>query len=265
MKALGIDIGSLTTKVVILGDDGILASIIIPSDDEAELSAKAAIEMALNQTGLSFNSDLYVVSTGVGGKSVSFSQLQKTITTCLARGIHYLCPSVRMAIDMGAESITVIKVNERGRLSDWGNQDKCAAGTGVFLQQMAKLMQMPLEEMAKLSSKAKARAGISSTCAVFAESEVISHVHRDPPTPREEIVAGIYLSMVHRIMVLCKRIGIERDVAVVGGVALNSGLVSILEEELGSEVLIPDRPQTTAALGAAILAREDIDKGCHIT
>lgn len=261
MKALGIDIGSLTTKVVILDDEGILASSIIASGDEAELSAKAALDEVLNRAGLSFNNDLYVVSTGAGGKSVSLSRQQKTITTCLARGIHYLYPSVRMAIDMGAESSTVIKVNERGRLNDWASQDKCAAGTGIYLQQMAKLMQIPMEEMAELSLQAKSKADISSTCAVFAESEVISHVHREPPTPKAEIVAGIYFSVVSRIISLCKRIGIEKDVAAVGGVALNRGLVKILEEKLGLGVLVPDTPQLVAALGAAIIAKENMEKG----
>jgi predicted CoA-substrate-specific enzyme activase len=255
MKALGIDIGSLTTKAVILDDDGILASSIITSGDEAELSAKAALDDVLNRAGLSFNNDLYVVST------VSLSQQQKAIATCLARGIHYLYPSVRMAIDMGAESSTVIKVNERGRLNDWANQDKCAAGTGIYLQQMAKLMQIPMKEMAELSLQAKSKADISSTCAVFAESEVISHVHREPPTPKGEIVAGIYFSVVSRIISLCKRIGIEKDVAAVGGVALNRGLVKILEEELGLGVLVPDTPQLVAALGAAIIAKENMEKG----
>ena len=261
MKALGIDTGNLVTKVVILDDDTILASSIIPSGDEAELSAKAAVEVALDQAGLRFDNDLYIVSTGVGGKSVSFSQQQKTITTCLARGVHHLFPSARMAIDMGAESSTVIKMNERGRLSDWASHDKCAAGTGVFLQQMAKLMEMSLEDMSQLSFQAKARADISSTCAVFAESEVISHVHRDPPTPKKEIVAGIYFSVVSRIVSLCKRVGIEKDVAIVGGVALNRGLVNILEKEMGFGVLVPDAPQIVAALGAAIIARETLEKG----
>jgi len=204
---------------------------------------------------------LYIVSTRVGGKSVSLSQQSKAITTCLARGIHYLYPSVRMAIDIGAESSTVIKVNERGRLNDWVNQDKCAAGTGIFLQQMAKLMLMPLEEMSKLSFQAKSRADITSTCAVFAESEVISHVHREPPTPKEEIVAGIYFSVVSRIVSLCKRVGIEQDVAAIGGVTLNRGLVKILEEELGFGVLVPDAPQIVVALGAAVIAQENIEKG----
>jgi len=261
MKAIGIDIGSLTTKVVILDKGSILSSGITSSGDEAEASAKEAIARAVGQTGLSLDDDLYVVSTGVGGKSLSFSQQQKAVTTCLARGIHHLFPSARMVIDMGAETTTVIKLNERGRLSDWVNQDKCAAGTGIFVQQMAKLMQMPLAEMSTLSLQAKSRADISGTCAVFAESEVISHVHRVPPTPKEEIIAGIYASIVSRLMAMCKRVGIEKDTAVVGGMALNRGLVSILEEELGFGVLVPDEPQVVAALGAAIIAGENIEKG----
>jgi len=216
MKALGIDVGSLTTKAVILGNDGILASCIVHSDDDVESSAKAAMEEVLNLAGVSLNNDLYSVSTGV---------------------------------------------NERGHIIDWVNHDKCASGTGVFLQQMAKLMQMPVEEMSKLSLQAKSKADISGTCAVFAESEVISHVHRDPPTPKEEIIAGIHFSVVSRIISLCKRIGIERDVAVVGGVALNAGFVKIIEEEMGFGILVPDRPQIVAALGAAVIARENIEKG----
>ena len=261
MKALGIDIGSLTTKAVILDDSRILASSIILSGDEVEVSARAAVAKALEQAGLDSVNDLYIVATGTGGKSVLFSQQQKATTTCLARGISRLFPSVRMAIDMGAESSTVIRVNERGRLADWANHDKCASGTGMFLQQMARLMQMPLEEMATLSFRAKSRADISNTCAVFAESEVISHIHRVLPTPREEIVAGIYFSTVSRIMALCKRIGVAKEVAVTGGIALNSGLVHILEEEMGFGVLVPDTPQIVAALGAAIIAQENIEKG----
>jgi len=122
-------------------------------------------------------------------------------------------------------------------------------------------MMMPLEEMSKLSLQAKSRADITSTCAVFAESEVISHVHREPPTPKEEIIAGIYFSVVSRIISLCKRIGIEQDVAAIGGVVLNRGLVKILEEELGFGVLVPEAPQLVAALGAAVIAQENIEKG----
>jgi predicted CoA-substrate-specific enzyme activase len=261
MRALGIDVGNLTTKAVILDGDRVAASSVITTDDEAEVSARAAVDEVLKQTGITLDDGVYIVSTGAGGKDMSLSQQSKSLTTCLARGIYRLFPSVRMSIDMGAESSTVIKVSDRGRLNDWVNQDKCAAGTGIFLQQMAKLMQMPLDEMAVLSLEAKGRADITSTCAVFAESEVISHVHREPPTPKEDIVAGIYYSVVSRVISLCKRIGTERDVAVTGGVGLNRGLVKILEDELGLSVLVPEQPQLVAALGAAVLAQENINKG----
>src|SRR4030042_2282330 len=140
MKALGIDIGSLTTKAVLMRDGEVLSSSVLLSSDSAEQSAKAAAAEALCQAGFNFDNNFYVVTTGAGSKSVTFAQQQKAITTCLARGIHHLLPSVRMAMDLGAESITVIKMNDRARLIDWGSQDKCASGTGVFLQQMAKLM-----------------------------------------------------------------------------------------------------------------------------
>ena len=131
MKTLGIDIGSLNIKAVVLGNEGISGSGTVLLDDDMEASARAAMDMALGQAGLSLNG-LPVLATGVGAKQISFISQQKAITTCLARGIHYLYPSVRMVIDMGAESMTVVKLNERGRIADWANHDKCASGTGLF-------------------------------------------------------------------------------------------------------------------------------------
>jgi len=261
MKALGIDIGSLTTKVVILDGNAIVSSSAVDSDDEAEVGARQAIAQALGQTEFSLDDNYYVVSTGARGKSISLNKKHKSITSCLARGIHHLFPSARMGIDIGAETGVVYKMNERGKLKDWATHDKCAAGTGVFVKQMAKLMQISMEQMSQLSLDAKTRPEISGTCAVFAESEVISHVHRDPPTPMADIAAGIYYSIVSRLMALCKRVGIEKDVVVTGGVALNKGLINILEQELGFKVLVPDTAQSIAALGAAIIAQEQIEKG----
>jgi len=259
MRAVGLDIGSLSSKAVVIGDDGILSSAIVMSSDSAEASAKAAIEQALAKAGQ--DRDIHVVSTGAGGKSVSFSRQNKAITTCLARGVHYLSPEARTVIDMGAETITVVRINERGRVSDYGSQDKCAAGTGIFLQQIAKLLRLSMEEMATVSAKARARAEITGTCAVFAESEVISHIHRDPPTPVEDIVAGIYSSMVHRIMAQLQRVGIKKEVAITGGVAANSGLVSILAKQVGCNLLIPPTPELAGAIGAALIAKENMVQG----
>ena len=259
MKALGIDIGSLNVKAVILDGAGPLASVLLPASEAAESSAKTAMQEVIKKASLTADG-WYVVTTGVGGKAATFSQQQKAITTCLARGVHLLLPDARMVIDLGAETTTVLKINDRGRVTDWAGQDKCAAGTGMFLQAMAKVMQVNLEQMAEYSLKAKNKADISGTCAVFAESEVISHIHRVPPTPKEEIIAGIHASMVSRIMGLLKRLGITREVALVGGVARNKGLVDILEKELGFKVLVPENPEMVAALGAAILAKENLEK-----
>ena len=261
MYAVGIDIGSLTTKAVLMQGGELLASVKTDTGDEAGPSAREAMDRLLSAAGLDADSDCYLVTTGNGGKSVDFSNRQKAITTCLARGISFFNPSARAVIDIGAESSTVIKLNERGRVLDWANHDKCAAGTGIFLKQMAKLMKLSLEEMSARSEKAEHGADISGTCAVFAESEVISHVHRVPPTPMPDIVLGIYLSVTGRIKTMCKRIGIERDIAVSGGVALNTGLVNTLASELETEIYTPEDPEGIAAAGAAVLAGEEIRKG----
>ncbi len=274
MRAVGLDIGSLCTKAIVLDGDRILSSAVVQSSDSAEASARTALDLALAKAAPDGDGEAYVVSTGAGGKSVSFSRQNKAITTCLARGIHFLMPEARTAIDMGAETITVVRINERGRVSDYGNQDKCAAGTGIFLQQMARVLRLSLEEMSGVSLGAKGRVEITGTCAVFAESEVISHIHRDPPTPVEDIVAGIYRSMVHRVMAQLQRLGIKQEVVVTGGVAASKGLVNILEQEvrrlleqepgrlLGQEpghgVLIPRSPELAGAIGAALMARESI-------
>ena len=263
IKGIGIDIGTSTTKAVVLNETEIISTAVVRSNEETELVARTTVNKALEQIGLSFDSNIIIVATGLGSKSVSFSQ-SKSLTTCLARGVNSLFPSVKMAIDMGAESSTVIKLNQQGRLVDWVGQDKCAAGTGAFLEQMAKLMSSSLEEMDSMSFLAKSPPEITNTCAVFAESEIISHIHRVPPTLKEDLIAGIYRSVLGRIISLCKRVGIQQDVAATGGVALNKGIISLLSKDIGFKILVPDNPQITAALGAAIIAREISAKGVNV-
>jgi predicted CoA-substrate-specific enzyme activase len=216
MRALGLDIGSLNVKAVLLDGRGPQLTACLPGGEGSEETAQQALQELLKKAALE-QSETYIVATGVGGKAISFSRQQKAITTCLARGVNRLFPDARMIVDMGAETSTVLKINERGRVTDWAGQDKCAAGTGMFLQAMAKVMQVNLDQMAEYSLRAKNKADITGTCAVFAESEVISHIHRVPPTPKEDIIAGIHASMVSRIMGLLKRLGVSKEVAVVGG------------------------------------------------
>jgi len=258
MAVAGIDMGSLTTKAVILEGGKILAHSIITSADEAEVGARKALEQALKDTGLSFEDIKCIVSTGAERKAATFAHKQKTSPSCLAKGAYWLFPAARTVFDVGAETCTIIKIDAQGKVEETVGHDRCASGTGTFLETMAKLMQLPLGEMAKLSLQAKERAPVSGTCAVFAEQEVISHVHRDPPTPKNDVIAGIHASMATRIAGLAKRVGIEQEAVLVGGVAKNVGFAKILEEEIEMDLHIPEEPQLAAALGAALIAQENV-------
>jgi predicted CoA-substrate-specific enzyme activase len=260
LKAIGLDIGSLTTKIVVM-DDGVISYTALAASGEDPESVPREMLASILKGNPGNGEKTFIVTTGVGSKSVSIDAQQKSINTCLARGINYLLPATRMVIDMGAESTTIVKLNDRGRVKDSAGQDKCASGTGLFLQQMSKIIELPLEQMAVISEIQKTKVDITSTCAVFAESEVISYVHRDPPIPKSDIVVGIYSSVIYRIMAMCKRLGIEKEVAMSGGVGLNKGLVKVLERELKFNILVPEQPQYVAATGAAVLAKENLEKG----
>jgi len=255
MAVCGLDVGSLTTKAVVMDDGKILGKCLLLSSEEAEVGARKAVEEALSQAGLSWDDLSNIVATGGGRKFITFARQQKTSITCLARGINLLYPDVRTLFDVGAETSTVIRVGPKGMVEDSVGHDRCASGTGVFLEAMARLLMMPLEEMAKASLQGEKRAEISNMCAIFAEQEVISHVHRVPPTPKNDIIKGIHGSMAVRIAGLAKRIGIKPAVAIVGGVARNIGFVKELEEEVKEPIIVPEEPEMVAAIGAACLAQ----------
>ena len=252
----GLDVGSLTTSVVLLEDDRILSVKTITSADEGELRARKVIADALNGN-LDLKDIGYIVSTGMGRKSISFAQKQKALSSCLARGVSRLAPTARTVIDVGAETCTVVRINQKGTVDDSASNERCASGTGVFLESVAKLMHLQLEEMARASLEAKGKAEINNMCAIFAEQEIISHIHRNPPTPKNDIIAGVHGSMATRVGGLAKKVGIKPDVAFTGGVARNIGFVRALEENLGLKLLVPDEPQLVAALGAACIARDE--------
>lgn len=257
MPVAGIDVGSQTTKVVILEDGQIIGKSVVTSADETEVGARQAMEEALKGAGLSFDQLTAIVATGSGRKDVSFATKQKTSVSCLAKGVNLLFPTARTVFDVGAESSSVLRLNPRGLVEDSVGHDRCASGTGVFIEAMSRLMMMPLDQFAQLSLRATKRAEISTMCAIFAESEVISHVHRVPPTPKEDIAAGIHGSMAVRLVGLGKRIGIKPDAVFTGGMAKNVGFIKALEQEIKMTLLVPEDPQLVAALGAARYAMEE--------
>ena len=250
----GVDIGSLTAKALILENNEVLSWHIMLTGINGAEAAKKVMDEALKKVGLSLGKIEFIVSTGVGKKEVIFSNEQVGEILCAVKGARWLFPSARTVIDIGAESCRTIKCDEKGKVTQFDLNDKCAAGTGVFLETMAEMLEVRLEDMGELSLESKSDINVSFTCAVFAESEVISLVHRG--INKVDILSGLNRSIASRVHHMVSRMGIEKDVIITGGVAKNRGFNAALSQLIGSEVLVPQEPQIVGALGAALLAKE---------
>lgn len=252
----GIDIGSTMTKVVIMSDQ-IVASIIGPTGPEHRKLANKVMEEALAKASLRFEDLSYIVATGYGRINVPFADRQVTEITCHAKGLHHLLPTVKTIVDVGGQDSKGIKINN-GKVTSFVMNDKCAAGTGRFLEIIAESLGVPLEKLGALSLTAERAAEISSTCTVFAEHEVINKLAGGESVAN--LVAGIHESVATRVYALVTKLKIEPDVAITGGGAKNMGLVKALEEKFGYSVLVPPEPLITGALGAALVGREVFEK-----
>jgi predicted CoA-substrate-specific enzyme activase len=248
----GVDIGSTMTKVVIM-NQATLASVIGPTGPEHRKLANRVMEEALAEAKLAFEDITYVVATGYGRINVPFADKQITEISCHARGVAHLLPEVRTVIDIGGQDSKGIKLKE-GRVVDFVMNDKCAAGTGRFLEVTAEELGVSLDEMGKLALEAKDKVGISSTCTVFAAQEVVAKLSEGVALP--DIIAGLHEAIAIRIYGMVRRLKIEREVALTGGGAKNIGLVKALEAKLGFPVLVPSEPLITGAIGAALLGKD---------
>jgi predicted CoA-substrate-specific enzyme activase len=252
----GVDIGSTMTKVVIM-DQATLASVIGPTGPEHRKLANRVMEEALAKAKLSFDEITYVVATGYGRINVPFADKQITEISCHARGVGHLLPDVRTVIDIGGQDSKGIKL-KAGRAVDFVMNDKCAAGTGRFLEVTAEELGVSLEDMGRLSLEAKNRVEISNTCTVFAAQEVVARLSAGAALP--DIIAGLHEAIATRIYGMVRRLKIEREVALTGGGAKNIGLVKAMEAKLGFPVLVPPEPLLTGALGAALLGRDIVSE-----
>ena len=248
----GVDIGSTMTKVVIVNETT-LASVIGPTGPEHRKLANRVMEEALAKAKLPFEEITYVVATGYGRINVPFADKQITEISCHARGVSHLLPEVRTVIDIGGQDSKGIKLRE-GRVVDFVMNDRCAAGTGRFLEVTADELGISLDEMGKLSFEAKNKVEISSTCTVFAAQEVVNKISEGAALA--DIIAGLHEAIATRIYGMARRLKIEREVALTGGGAKNIGLVKALEAKLGFKVLLPPEPLLTGAIGAALLGRD---------
>lgn len=250
----GIDIGSAFSKAVVMAKSKIISYHVIPSGGNYKLAAEEVVGKALTKANLSFEDIDYTIATGYGASNVSFSDQVVTDISCQGRGIFYLFPSARTGIDIGGQFTKVFKVDERGRVTAFLLSEKCAAGSGRFLQVVARVLHIDLEDIGELSLKSQSRVDFNTGCAVFAESEAISRIAEG--TSKEDILAGLHRTLAAKIQTMVQRMGIEPDCALVGGGAKDIGLVRSIEERLGRSLLVPEEPQIVAALGAALLAEE---------
>ena len=242
------------TKVVILGMDGaIRARVVGTTGAEHRRLANRVMEEALGQTNLSFDEISYVIATGYGRINVPFADRQVTELTCHAKGVASLFPSVKTALDIGGQDAKGLKIRN-GELVDFVMNDKCAAGTGRFLEVLADTLGLKLEELGSISAKSTNKLTISNTCTVFARMEVVSRL--SDGVPLEDVVAGVHDAIARRAVNMIKRLKIEPDVVFTGGVAKNAGVVKAVAENLGCEVLVPEEPLLSGAIGAAILGKE---------
>lgn len=254
MFVAGIDVGSLSTEAVIFSDKGVVGYTIRPTGAVGRKAAEEAFAGALAVAGVPPEEVVTVVATGYGRVIVPFATRRVTEITCHARGAVFLFPETRTVIDVGGQDSKVIRVNAQGEVDDFAMNDKCAAGTGRFLEVMARALETSLEGLSSLAESAPRAAPITSICAVFAESEVVSLLGQG--RPREEIALGLCESVAERIAALVHRVGLTPEVMMTGGVAKNRAVVTALSRKLGVEVKVPPEPQIVGALGAALVAWE---------
>ena len=253
----GVDSGSSSTDAVILDREGrMIGSAVLPTGKGAASGARKALDSALARAGLSLSDLDAIVATGYGRETTGVCDTSVTEITCHARGAHFLSPEARTVIDIGGQDSKVIRIDETGAVINFVMNDKCAAGTGRFLDMMARTMELSLSQMSEMGLHWQNEVAISSMCTVFAESEVVSLIAQN--TPAEDIIHGLDMAVAGKTVSLVHRLGGEPSYIMTGGVAQNRGVVKALEEKLGEQIFVSDMAQLCGALGAALIA---LDRG----
>ncbi len=255
MYVCGIDIGSLATKLVLMNSNQKIIDFAIErSTFDFKKVGRSLFKNILEKHDLA-RSDVFVMSTGYGRNTIEFADDRITEISAHAKGAQYSYPDARSVIDIGGQDSKAIVISKKsGNVIDFQMNDKCAAGTGRFLEVMASALEVSLDEIGQLALNSNSPASISSTCTVFAESEVISLFAQG--SKKKDIAAGIHRSIAKRVASMAKRIGVEPLLIFTGGVAKNNAVKKYLEKELGFEVLRPENPQLTGAIGAALIAKD---------
>ena len=254
MILAGIDIGSRTVKALVWDAQSgrALGSAVADTGHAPQDHAKDALAEALRAAGIEREALERVTATGYGRQYFPSADRAVTEITCHAVGCIHLFPEARLVVDIGGQDSKVIALDAGGIVRDFALNDRCAAGTGTFIEMVATSLDVPLGEMGAIAARAETAVEIASTCAVFAQSEIVGLVQSG--TPRSAILRGVFRAIARRTRALVQQVGLTAPVALSGGVALNAGVRTALEDELATPLLVPERPQLTGALGAALLA-----------
>jgi predicted CoA-substrate-specific enzyme activase len=255
--AAGVDVGSTQTKAVIINEAAeIVSRSLVDTGANVVKAAEQAFQVALNNGDLREEEVEYVIGTGYGRYRVTFGNTQVTEISCHARGATTMFPKTRTVLDMGGQDTKAIRVSSIGEVLDFCMNDKCAAGTGRFLGAASSALEIPLDELGPTALKAEKPVRISTTCTVFAESEVLSWMGKGKKI--EDILLGVHQSIASRSVGLLRRVGIEEELTFTGGVAKNTGMIKALEENLGLELNVSEESHFMGALGAALFALDHI-------
>jgi predicted CoA-substrate-specific enzyme activase len=252
MIFVGIDVGGKNAHIVIVKDGNLLTKGAVATGIKKAEVAEKLYDETLKKSGLAREDVRNVVATGSAGKRVSFATLVIPDAVADARGVNCLIPSARIVIDVGAEEGRAIKIRPDGKVLDFAVNEKCAAGTGTFVETMARALEITVEEMARLSSTSNQSISLNAQCAVFGESEVISLIHQR--VAKQDIAKAVHDAVAGRIASLARAVGLEQDIVMIGGVAKNDGLVDALKKEIDMDLIVPQDPEYMGALGAADMA-----------
>jgi len=251
---LGIDIGSSSSKAVILDQsENILAAEVVNLGTGTR-GIHQVLELAFEKAQIQKKDVLFTVVTGYGRMNYEGADRQITEISCHAKGMLFLNPDVRTIIDIGGQDTKVIRLDADGIIENFVMNDKCAAGTGRFLEVMARVLDCKISDLSEVAAKGEQPVPISNMCTVFAESEVISHLSNNATV--ENVASGAILSIAKRVAGMAKRVGVTPKVMMTGGGALNNTLVAVLSKELETPIDLPPNPQVIGALGASVFARE---------
>jgi len=252
MISAGIDMGTQMVKVAILKDNQIIAQNQKFSGFEPTKAAEQAVQEALKKANISREDIQHITATGAGVNMAPFSDSTVSMMGADAKAGAYFFPSAKTVIDVGAEDARAVKCDEKGAMLDFIVNARCAAGAGTFIEAMARALEVEMNDMGSLSLKAERASPINASCVIFAESDVVSLIHKEEP--KSEIARAIYDAMTERVSSMARRLGVNPDIVLVGGVAKDVGFVESLKRRLGKEILIPEGPTFAGAVGAALIA-----------